>query len=68
MFAGHDSPSAHAECCCSSSQQIKKLGMMVERLEQRFDDLMKKFGSSSSAYRPKRNDRDDAISVVHRSI
>ncbi|KAH3824323.1 hypothetical protein DPMN_126157 [Dreissena polymorpha] len=30
VFDSHDSPSAHAECCCFSSKQIKKLGMIME--------------------------------------
>ncbi|KAH3881701.1 hypothetical protein DPMN_005628 [Dreissena polymorpha] len=58
VFDSHDFPSAHAECCCCSSQQFKKLGMVVGILERRLGDLMKKFGSSSPKYRHKRNDRE----------
>ncbi|KAH3837207.1 hypothetical protein DPMN_110587 [Dreissena polymorpha] len=58
VFDSHDSPSVHAECCCSSSKQIKKLGMVVERLGQSLDKQMWKFGSTSPAYRHKRNDKE----------
>ncbi|KAH3704794.1 hypothetical protein DPMN_079855 [Dreissena polymorpha] len=51
VFDRHVSSSAHAECCCSSSKQIKKLGMVVERLEQRLNELMRKSGYSSPVYR-----------------
>ncbi|KAH3715219.1 hypothetical protein DPMN_057925 [Dreissena polymorpha] len=35
VFDRHVSPTAHAECCCSSSKHIKNLGIVVERLERR---------------------------------
>ncbi|KAH3722404.1 hypothetical protein DPMN_065362 [Dreissena polymorpha] len=57
-FDSHDSPSAHAECFCSSSQQIKKLGMVVEKLDRRLNELVRKIGSSSPPYRHKRNERE----------
>ncbi|KAH3703301.1 hypothetical protein DPMN_078333 [Dreissena polymorpha] len=31
VFDLHVSPSAQADCCCPSSKQIKKLGMVVKR-------------------------------------
>ncbi|KAH3842693.1 hypothetical protein DPMN_116197 [Dreissena polymorpha] len=64
LFDRHVSPSAYAECCCSSSKQIKMLGMMVERLEQRLNELMRNSGYSSPVYRHIRGEMNNINDAV----
>ena len=69
VFDLHVSPSAHVEYCCSSLKQIKKMAMVLERLERILDELMRKSGFQAlgiGIYEVILNKLDDAICVVHR--
>ncbi|KAH3799183.1 hypothetical protein DPMN_152789 [Dreissena polymorpha] len=57
MVDVHVSRLSHVECCCPMPKQIKKLGIVVDRLDRRLDELMRKFGSSSPVYRHTRDER-----------